>query len=77
MTVVEPYSVQRWKAAIKKRDYSLCDKAAGEYGIDYKSDCLAGNAGLTGDIKACGRIKEEMNRKMCWDMKDMFLAEMM
>ena len=71
-----------WKAAIKKRDYSLCDKAAGEYGIDYKSDCLAEIAALTGDIKACGRIKEGMNKKMCyesfvWDMTDMFLAERM
>jgi len=43
---------------------------------------LAEIAGLTGDIKGCGRIKEGMDKKMCyesfvWDMTDMFLAERM
>jgi hypothetical protein len=70
------------RAAIKRRDPSLCEKVTGEYEYDYKSDCLAEIAALTGDIKACSKIKEGMNKKMCyesfvWDMTDLFLAEMM
>ena len=69
-----------WKVAAKKRDPSICDQISGEYEFDYKGNCYAEVAGLTGDIKACSRIKEVQSKKSCyesfvWDPADVFPDE--
>jgi hypothetical protein len=71
-----------WKVAVKKRDSSICDKISVEYDFDYKGMCYAEVAGLTGDIKACSKIKEKLSQKSCyesfvWDPAGMFIDEIM